>query len=75
MFAPRELSITAGDTLVFVNDDGELLHHAYVRSDTFSFDIGEQAPGTQVPVRFTRPGSFQVRCDIHPRMVLDVTVK
>ena len=74
-FAPKELTIAEGDTVIFVNDDGELVHHAYAKSPTFSFDIGEQKPGTQVPVRFSKQGTFQVRCDIHPRMLLDVTVR
>ena len=74
-FEPREVEINLGDSLLFVNDDGELLHHVYSRDSAFSFDIGEQAAGTQVPVRFSRRGTFDVRCDIHPRMLLRVTVR
>ena len=73
VFSPRAVTVAQGDTVVFVNDDGELLHHVYSRDA--GFDIGEQAAGTRVPVRFSRRGTFDVRCDIHPRMLLRVTVR
>lgn len=75
VFHPREVEVALGDSVVFLNDDGELLHHVYSRDAGFSFDIGEQAAGTRVPVRFPKRGTFEVRCDIHPRMLLRVTVK
>ena len=73
VFHPKEVEVTPGGSVVFVNDDGELLHHVYSRDA--GFDIGEQAAGTQVPVRFSKRGTFDVRCDIHPRMLLRVTVR
>lgn len=75
VFHPKEVEIGLGDSVVFVNDDGELLHHVYSRDARFPFDIGEQAAGARVPVRFTARGTFDVRCDIHPRMLLRVTVR
>ncbi len=75
MFHPDRLEIAKGDTVAILNDDGELLHHAYVESDTFSYDSGEQNPGSISDIRFTKSGTFTVRCRIHPRMALIVTVK
>jgi plastocyanin len=74
-FTPKEVTIDAGSTVLFVNDDGELLHHVFARNPQFSFDLGEQPAGSQTLVRFTTRGTFQVRCEIHPRMQLDVTVR
>jgi len=74
-FSPPAIAINLNDTVVFLNDDGELLHHVHASSPRFSFDIGEQPAGTRVPVRFTQRGTFQVRCEIHPRMLLEVTVR
>ena len=74
-FQPKEVEIGRGDTLQFVNDDGYLLHHVYSKSDAFSFDTGEQQPGTAVSVRFPTPGSYTVLCGIHPRMRLAVNVR
>ena len=74
-FEPRAFEIQAGDVVRIFNDDGELLHHAYVKSDTFNFDSGEQEPGSVVDIRFTVPGSFVVLCGIHPKMRRVVTVR
>ncbi len=49
-FSPNEVSIARGTTLDIVNDDGETLHHAYVESPTFSFDSGDQEPGTTAAI-------------------------
>ena len=73
-FAPGEITIKRGDTIQFVNDDGDLLHHAYLKSDTFSFDSGDQDPGSTFDVKFAVAGQFTVRCAIHPKMKLVVVV-
>ena len=74
-FQPDELSLQRGDTVRIFNDDGDLLHHAYVESDTFSFDSGDQAPGSKTDVVFSVSGEFKVLCGIHPKMKLLVHVK
>jgi plastocyanin len=74
-FHPLTLSINRGDTVQIVNDDGDLLHHAYVESDTFNFDSGDQLPGSRTDVIFSVPGTFNVLCGIHPKMKLVVEVK
>jgi plastocyanin len=74
-FRPGELSINRGDTVQIVNDDGDLRHHAYVESDKFNFDSGDQEPGSKTNVTFSVPGDFDVLCAIHPKMKLTVHVK
>jgi plastocyanin len=74
-FNPNFLSIKQGDTVRIVNDDGDLLHHAYVESDTFSFDSGDQLPGSKTDVVFSVRGKFNVLCGIHPKMRLVVVVQ
>lgn len=74
-FQPGELSLKRGDRVSIVNDDGDLLHHAYVDSDTFSFDSGDQEPGSKTDVVFSIAGEFKVLCGIHPKMKLLVHVK
>jgi plastocyanin len=73
-FLPGELIIKRGDVVEIVNDDGDLLHHAYVESDRFNFDSGDQEPGSKVDVAFTASGNFTVLCGIHPKMKLLVHV-
>ncbi len=73
-FRPGEITIKRGDTVEFVNDDGDLLHHAYLSSDKFSFDTGDQDPNSKSDVVFTQSGTFNVLCGIHPKMKLVVHV-
>jgi plastocyanin len=74
-FQPGELSIARGEAVQIVNDDADLLHHAYIASDKFSFDSGDQLPGSTTIITFPVAGVFQVLCAIHPKMKLVVTVK
>jgi plastocyanin len=74
-FHPGEITIKRGDTLKIVNDDADLLHHAYIDSPTFSFDSGDQTPGTVTPITFSVAGNFNVLCAIHPKMLLVVHVQ
>ena len=74
-FNPGEVSISRGETIQIVNDDGDLLHHAYIDSKKFSFDSGDQQPGSKTDITFTEIGDFNVRCAIHPKMKLLVHVK
>jgi plastocyanin len=73
-FHPGQLDIKRGETVEIVNDDGDLLHHAYVESKSFNFDSGDQEPGAKVDIVFPIAGSFTVLCGIHPKMKLHVQV-
>lgn len=74
-FHPNELHIRRGDVVDIVNDDGDLLHHAYIDSPTLKFDSGDQEPGMTAEIAFPVKGSFKVLCGIHPRMKLTVYVE
>jgi plastocyanin len=74
-FHPGEISIKRGETIQIVNDDADLLHHAYINSPKFSFDSGDQKPGSVTPITFAVAGDFDVLCAIHPKMKLTVHVK
>lgn len=74
-FNPGEMTITKGDAILIVNDDGDLRHHAYVDSDKFKYDLGDQEPGSKTSVKFPVAGNFDVLCAIHPKMRLTVHVK
>jgi plastocyanin len=74
-FHPNEISIKRGETIQIVNDDADLLHHAYVDAPNFSFDSGDQKPGSVTPVTFPVLGDFDVLCAIHPKMRLVVHVQ
>ncbi len=74
-FKPPEVSIKRGEAIDVVNDDADLLHHAYVDSDTFRFDSGDQKPGSKTSITFPVTGTFEVLCAIHPKMKLIVHVQ
>jgi plastocyanin len=73
-FQPGDISVKRGDTVEIINDDGDLLHHAYVDSERFSFDSGDQEPGSRTDIVFSVAGTFMVLCGIHPKMKLTVRV-
>lgn len=74
VFAVSQIEIARGDTIQFTNDD-KFLHHIYVKSSDLNFDSSEQAPGQIVEVRFRNAGTYDVRCRIHPKMLLVVTAR
>ncbi len=74
-FNPGQITIRRGETIEIVNDDGDLLHHAYIDSDKFSFDSGDQQPGSKTDITFPVSGNFDVLCAIHPKMKLEVHVQ
>ena len=74
-FHPGDVTIKRGESIQIVNDDADLLHHAYVDSEKFTFDSGDQKPGSVTPVTFPVAGDFDVLCAIHPKMRLVVHVQ
>jgi plastocyanin len=74
-FHPNVLTIRRGESIRIINDDGDLSHHAYVKTREFSFDSGDQLPGSKTDVVFPVAGTFNVLCGIHPKMRLVINVK
>lgn len=74
-FQPGSIVIRRGETVEIINDDGDLLHHAYVDAPGFTFDSGDQDPGEKTQIVFSVPGTFLVLCGIHPKMKLAVRVE
>jgi plastocyanin len=73
-FQRETVSIAAGDSIRFTNED-PFFHQLYVRSASFNFSSEAQAQGTVLTVPFTVAGTFEVRCEIHPKMLLTVEVE
>lgn len=67
-FSMKELEVARGKVVRFINAD-EFLHQIYVKSPGFSFESDEQMPGKAIDVKFPT-GTFEVRCRIHPKMLL-----
>ena len=73
-FSVSALTVQRGDVLHFTNDD-RFDHQLYIDAPGFKIETAEQAPGTAQDIQFTKNGTFEVLCQIHPRMHLAVTVQ
>lgn len=73
-FSVREIHIQRGQTIQFNNVD-EFLHQIYIDSPTLKFSSNEQSPGQTVDVLFPTSGTFEVKCEIHPKMKMAVVVE
>jgi plastocyanin len=74
-YNPADLFLHRGDTLTFVNGDDVAVHHAFIEADRFTFDGGDQEPGTNRTLTLTKAGDFVIRCGIHPKMKLTIHVQ
>jgi plastocyanin len=72
-FLPNEVTIEAGDSVRFINDDN-VTHNVHSVTNGHEFDIGGQKVGVATSHTFAEPGKVTVRCAIHPKMKLTVTV-
>lgn len=66
-FAPRLLTITAGDSIRFPNSD-DIRHHVYSfsKANTFELPLYHGIPAD--PVSFPAAGRVAIGCNIHDRM-------
>jgi plastocyanin len=71
-FIPLVLAVTAGDTVRFLNNDGE--PHNVFSPDQEAFNLGTFQSGDQRSQTFEAPGVYRIRCSIHPEMLAWVFV-
>jgi amicyanin len=70
-FEPKELTISAGDTVTWTNND-PMLH------DVDIDNLGkspEMSKGQTYSKTFDKPGTYDYDCDIHPGMTGKIIVK
>ena len=72
-FTPHVLPIQVGTTVDFPNFD-PIFHNAFSNYNGQPFDVGLYPPGTTRPVRFSRPGTVRVFCNIHATMSAVIVV-
>ena len=71
-YAPSPISIAAGDTITWTNNDNTAHTSA---GDDGSWNSGSIAPGASFSRTFPSAGVFSYHCTIHPGMVGTVTVR
>ncbi len=73
-FSARKLSVQAGDSVKFVNDD-PFAHNVFSLSDAKSFDLGSWGHGVAKSVVMDKPGTVEVECAVHPDMKMLIEVR
>lgn len=73
-FSVKKLTVQAGDTVRFVNDD-PFAHNVFSLSDVKSFDLGSYAQGLSKSVLMDKSGIVDVECAVHPDMKMIIEVK
>ena len=71
-FGPASLSVAAGTTVTWTNDD-TAAHTA--TADDGTFDSSSIAPGATFSQTFDTAGTFAYHCSIHPNMTAPIEVK
>jgi plastocyanin len=71
-FSPATLTIAAGDTVTWTNND-PVVHTA--TSTTGAFDSGDLAEGDSFSVTLTTPGTYDYLCTPHPTMTGQIVVQ
>jgi plastocyanin len=73
-FSQKTVKLKVGDSIAFRNDD-PFFHNVFSLSDTASFDLGSYPQGQSKSVKFTKAGTVEIECSIHPNMKLMVEVQ
>ncbi len=77
-FSPSELTVAAGTTVTFVNNDTSP-HTVTEGSDGEAADGArfdeDVAAGEEVTVTFDEAGTYEITCTLHPEMNMTVTVE
>ena len=71
-YGPSQLDVLPGTSVVWSNVSART--HTVTAYDG-SFDSGHLEPGRRFAVTFTRPGSFQYHCTIHPSIAGEIDVR
>ena len=76
VFTQSSASLAKGDRIIFSNED-DVTHniHVFGPAADESADLGLQKAGATLTYKFDKIGAYRVRCNIHPSMKMEVTVK
>ena len=73
-FTPAVVVAKIGDKVVFLNDD-RFAHNIFSETPGHQFNVRKQMPGDRYAITLDTKGTFRVRCAIHPRMRMKITVE
>ncbi len=73
-FTPSVLVAKIGDKVTYLNDD-RFAHNLFSETPGHEFDVRKQMPGDRHTITLDRKGVIEVRCAIHSRMRMKITVE
>ena len=73
-FSSQAVTASVGDTIVFKNDDS-VAHNVHSSTNGHRFNLGLQKPGDSARLELSEDGTIEIRCAVHPKMKMTVTVK
>lgn len=72
-FHPQVLSVTAGTTVRWINQDQA--NHTVTGEHGAKIKLGNVDPGHRLQMRFTSPGTYRYYCEYHPNMHARIVVR
>lgn len=72
-FGPMTLTVSAGTTVTWTNDDD--VPHTVVSDDKTTFKSQALDTGEKFSYTFSKPGKYPYFCSVHPKMVAEVVVQ
>ena len=75
MFTPSQITVAKGGTVTWTNNDTTTHTVVDDLSNAGGPNSGDIAPGKSYSFTFTKTGSFQYHCSIHPSMRGTIVVK
>jgi plastocyanin len=73
-FLPAEITVAVGDKIKFTNND-RTAHQVWTKDNGVNLSTPMLKPGEAHEFKFAKAGTYTVKCQIHPKMKLVVTVK
>ena len=74
-FSVSSVTVAVGDVIQYQNHDDVTHNIMVIDEQGDATDQGLQKPGEIIAPEFDHPGTYQVRCSIHPRMKMTVVVR
>jgi plastocyanin len=72
-FSQEAVTLKAGDTVKFVNDDN-VAHNVMSVGPSGSKNAGLQKAGESTTIVYDKAGEYRVHCGIHPKMKMTIKV-
>lgn len=75
IFTPSQISVSVGSTVTWTNNDNTTHTVIDDLANVGGPHSGDIAPGATYSYKFTKAGSYQYHCSIHPQMRGTIVVK